>query len=83
MGHAPFPGGATGTEIATIQRLHRTAERHQEPEVREALTGALGLIVELIEDRGRRRDLGDQWDQPPGAGRRSGPATNLGVRSSW
>jgi hypothetical protein len=33
-------------------------------EVRSALAGALDLIVELIEDRGKRRDIDEPWDRP-------------------
>jgi hypothetical protein len=68
MNHPPFPRGATGPEIQAIQRLYRAAEVHREPEVRAALSAALELIVKLIEDRGRRRDLADQWDRPHDGG---------------
>jgi hypothetical protein len=64
MNHPPFPKGATGPEIAKIQRLHQVADVHREPEVRSALSGAVELIIELIEDRGRRRDLAELHDRP-------------------
>src|SRR5947209_4312021 len=64
MGHPPFPPGATGREIRLIQGLHQFAIVHREPEVRSALAGAVELIAELIEDRGRRRDLAEQWEAP-------------------
>lgn len=64
MSHPPFPSGATSPEIATIQRLHWTADRHREPEVRKSLGEALDLVVELIEDRGKRRDFQERWDRP-------------------
>jgi hypothetical protein len=64
MNHPPFPKGATAREIRAVQHLHQVADRHQEPEVRRALSGALDLIVELIEDRGKRRDIDEQWDMP-------------------
>jgi hypothetical protein len=68
VNHPPFPRGATGPEIGVIQRLHQTAEVHREPEVRAALSAAVELIVKLIEDRGRRRDMGEQWDLPHDGG---------------
>ena len=45
MNHPPFPRGATAREIQAVQHLHQVADRHQEPEVRQVLTGALELIV--------------------------------------
>lgn len=68
MGHPRFPKGATGAELATVQRLHRVADLHREPEVRSALSDALDLIVELIEDRARRRSMADRWDGPHDGG---------------
>ncbi len=68
MNHPPFPRGATAREIQAVQQLHQVADRHREPEVRRALSGALELIAELIEERGRRRDLDEQWDQPHDGG---------------
>lgn len=68
MSHPPFPRGATSAEIGVIDRLHRVADRHREPEVRSALSGALDLIVELIEARGKRRDFDEQWDRPHDGG---------------
>ena len=62
MGHAPFPPGATGPEIQVIQKLHRAACRHPEPEVRSALSEAVDLIVELIEDRISRRGFDARYD---------------------
>jgi hypothetical protein len=64
MNHLRFPRGATAREIQTVQHLHYVADRHKEPEVRRALSGAVELIVELIEDRFSRRALDDQWDRP-------------------
>jgi hypothetical protein len=68
MGHPPFPRGATGPEIGIIQRLHQVADLHRDPEVRAALSGAIELIVDLIEERGKRRSLDDQWDRPHDGG---------------
>jgi hypothetical protein len=68
MSHTPFPRGATAREIQAVQQLHHVADRHKEPEVRRALSGAVELIVELIEERGRRRHLDGQWDQPQDGG---------------
>ena len=64
MNHPPFPSGANCPEIHAIQHLHHVADRHREPEVRSALSGRWSLIVELIEDRGKRRDMAEQWDRP-------------------
>ena len=64
MNHPPFPRGATAREIQAVQHLHQVADRNKEPEVRRALSGALELIVELIEDRARRHALDEQWDGP-------------------
>jgi hypothetical protein len=68
MGHPRFPSGAKGREILAIQRLHQVADRHREPEVRSALSEAVELIVALIEERGKRRILAEQWDQPHDGG---------------
>jgi hypothetical protein len=57
MNHPPFLKGGTVREIQAVQNLHQIADSHSEPEVRQALSGALELIVELIEERGKRRDL--------------------------
>jgi hypothetical protein len=62
MSHPPFPRGATAREIRAVQHLHQVADRHKEPEVRRALSGAVELIVELIEDRARR-EFEDQVDE--------------------
>jgi hypothetical protein len=58
MNPPPFPKGATAREIQVVQHLHQVADRHEEPEVRRALSGA----VELIEERGRRREFEAQVD---------------------
>jgi hypothetical protein len=62
--HEPsaVPQGATAREIQAVQHLHHVADRHKEPEVRQALSGAVEPIVELIEERGRRREFEDQVD---------------------
>lgn len=62
MGHPRFVRGATRPEQETVNRLYHVADRHREPEVRSALSDALDLIAELIEERGRRRTLDQQWD---------------------
>jgi hypothetical protein len=64
MNHPPFPRGATAREIQAVEHLHQVADRHKEPEVRRALSGAVDLIVELIEERLKRRDLDGHWDRP-------------------
>jgi hypothetical protein len=63
MSHPPFPRGATAREIQAVQHLHQVADRHNEPEVRRALSGAVELIVELIEQRGRRREFEAQVNE--------------------
>ena len=68
MNHPPFPKGATPREIRAVEHLHQVADRHQEPEVRRALSGAVDLIVELIEERFKCRDLAEQWDRPHDGG---------------
>jgi hypothetical protein len=60
MSHPEFPRGATAREIQAVQHLHQVADRHKEPEVRRALSGAVELIVELIEERSRRREFEEQ-----------------------
>jgi hypothetical protein len=60
MSHPPFPRGATAREIQAVEHFHQVADRHREPEVRRALSGAVELIVELIEERGRRREFETQ-----------------------
>jgi hypothetical protein len=62
MSHPPFPRGATAREIQAVQQLHHVADRHDQPEVRRALCGAVELIVELIEERARRRQFEAQVD---------------------
>jgi hypothetical protein len=62
MNHPPFPKGATPREIQAVQHLQQVADRNKEPEVQRALSGALDLIVELIEERGRRREFEDRAD---------------------
>jgi hypothetical protein len=63
MSHLPFPRGTTAREIQAVEHLHHVADRHREPEVRRALSGAVDLIVELIEERGRRREFETQVDE--------------------
>ncbi len=64
MNHSPSPRGATGREIQAVEHVHHVADRHKEPEVRRVLSGAIELIVELIEERARRHALDEQWDRP-------------------
>lgn len=68
MGHPQFPRGATGPEIQVLERLHRVADRHREPEVREALSDAVDLLVELIETRMSRRGFDASYDVPTDGG---------------
>ncbi len=59
----PFLRGATAREIQAAQNLHRVADQHREPEVRQALSVALELIVELIEESARRCGIEGQIDE--------------------
>jgi hypothetical protein len=68
MGHPPFVKGATRLEQETVNRLYHVASIHREPEVRSALSAAVELIVELIEERGKRREVDDVWDRPHDGG---------------
>ncbi len=68
MGHPPFIRGATRLEQDAVSRIYHVADRHREPDIRAALSEAVDLIVELIEDRGRRRALDDRWDGPHDGG---------------
>jgi hypothetical protein len=68
MGHPPFVKGATRLEQETVNRLYHVADTHREPEVRSALSAAVELIVELIEEHGKRRGLDDMWERPHDGG---------------
>jgi hypothetical protein len=63
-GHPPSPMGATGRETQLIHRLHQAATRAEEPGLRSLLSDAMGMIVELVKQRGMRRDLDEHWDRP-------------------
>src|SRR4051812_6601470 len=57
-------GGLTDDQAAGVVWHHQVVNQHREPEVREALSGTLEQIAELIEERGQRRTLDDQWAGP-------------------
>ncbi len=64
MGHPPFPKGATSEEVQLVQQIHQVGSQQQDRVVRQTLSDALAMLVELIEDRARRHALEEQWDRP-------------------
>ena len=50
-------------EQGIVNRLHHVADGHKDPAVRSAVGEGLELILELIEDRGKRRDFDEQFDR--------------------
>jgi hypothetical protein len=62
MGHPPFPKGATSEEVRLVQEIHQVGSQQQDRVVRQTLSDALEMLVELIEERGRRREFEDQVD---------------------
>jgi hypothetical protein len=64
MGHPPFPKGATSEEVRLVQKIHQVGDQQQDRVVCQTLSDALEMLVELIEDRARRRALDDHWDRP-------------------
>ena len=61
--HPPEPEGATERELQTISTLHREAIATPDRVVASAMLAGLGLIVELIEARGKRLDFQSQWER--------------------
>jgi hypothetical protein len=64
MGHPPFPKGATSEEVQLVQRIHQVGSQQRDQVVRQTLSDAMEMLVELIEARARRHDLDDHWDGP-------------------
>jgi Circularly permutated YpsA SLOG family len=64
MGHPPFPKGATSEEVRLVQQIHQVGSQQQDRVVRQTLSDAMEMLVELIEDRARRHSHDDQWDRP-------------------
>jgi hypothetical protein len=64
MGHPPFPKGATSEEVRLVQKIHQVGSQQQDRVVRQTLSDAMEMLVELIEERARRHALDDQWDRP-------------------
>ena len=60
--HPPSPTGATTQERGVLHRLHRAATTTADESSRSAMTEGVGLLVALIEARGRRQSMTDQWD---------------------
>jgi hypothetical protein len=56
--------GMTNRERDIVDRLHHLADGPIEPAARSVVAEGLGLILELIEARGKRRDFDEQWDRP-------------------
>jgi hypothetical protein len=68
MGHPPFPKGATSEEVRLVQRIHQVGGQQQDQVVRRTLSDAMEMLVELIEELGKRRDIVEQWDMPHDGG---------------
>jgi hypothetical protein len=64
MSHPPFPRGATSEEVRLVQRIQQVGSQQRDQVVRQTLSDAMDMLVELIEDRARRHALDDQWDRP-------------------
>jgi hypothetical protein len=62
MGHPPFPKGATSEEVRLVQKIHQVGSQQRDQVVRQTLSDALEMLVELIEDRARRREFEEQVD---------------------
>jgi hypothetical protein len=62
MGHPPFPKGATSEEVRLVRKIHQVGSQQQDRVVRQTLSDALEMLVELIEERGRRREFEDRVD---------------------
>jgi hypothetical protein len=62
--HDPSSKGMTTSEQAIVNRLHHLVDGPLDPDVRPIVADGLALIVELIADRGKRRDFDEQWDRP-------------------
>ena len=83
--HPPVPKGATKRELQTIAALHREATTTDDQLAGSTMLDGVGLIVELIQDRGRKvgpvhdRDL-DQGEAPEGLGGLSTSRTCSGRR---
>jgi hypothetical protein len=63
MGHLPFLKGATSEEVRLVQQIHQVGSQQQDRVVRQTLSDALEMLVELIENRARRHAVDDQWDR--------------------
>jgi hypothetical protein len=64
MDHPPFPKEATSEEVRLVQKIHQVGGQQQDRVVRQTLSDAMVMLVELIEERARRHALDDQWDRP-------------------
>ena len=64
MDHPPFPKGATSEEVRLVQKIHQVGSQQRDQVVRQTLSDAMEMLVELIEERARRHALDDQWDRP-------------------
>ena len=60
--HPPVPKGATKAELQTIAALHRAATTTDDKASVRPMLAGVGLIVELIQARGKRQSFTDQWD---------------------
>jgi hypothetical protein len=66
--HNPSSQGMTAREQAIVNRLHHLADGPLDPEVRPIVADGLALILELIVDRGKRRNFDEQWNRPHDGG---------------
>ena len=62
IAHPPTPIGATKRESQTIAALHRQATMIDDQPAASTMLDGVGLIVELIQARGKRLDFESQWD---------------------
>jgi hypothetical protein len=62
--HNPSSKGMTTREEAIVDRLHHLADGELDPDVRPIVADGLALILELIADRGKRRDFDECYDRP-------------------
>jgi hypothetical protein len=62
MDHPPFPKEATSEEVRLVQKIHQVGGQQRDQVVRQTLFDAMEMLVELIEERGRRREFEAQVD---------------------
>jgi hypothetical protein len=60
----PSSKGMMTREMNVVNRLHHLADGQLDSNARPVVADGLKLILDLIEARGKRRDLDEQWDRP-------------------